>query len=294
MLTASNNEHGRAPGARTSAGDRGHGHDGGRRRRRSSRSWPRSACRPRASSSSTVRASRPTNRITCASLLGVVALGAQPRFAAGRSTASRSPGGPARWPAGSSEHRSRAALRAKTGHHRRRRRPGRRRRRPGRHRSRDASRSSPTATSRRRPARACRIECRRGDRPRSSTSRPAAGADARDRRTASTRAWLHRPDAPRRDSRARPTGDEWPTTRSRLCASCGTSSIAYAKQETTRSRSRASAATSRSGWAARSCSASGVIFLAMGLLRALQENGGTVHGNWSWVPYLGRGGGAPA
>ena len=31
----------------------------------------------------------------------------------------------------------------------------------------------------------------------------------------------------------------------------------------------------------------GVSFLAMGLLRALQDNRGwLVHGNWSWVPYL--------
>ena len=31
----------------------------------------------------------------------------------------------------------------------------------------------------------------------------------------------------------------------------------------------------------------GIGFLAMGLLRALQENRGwAVHGNWSWVPYV--------
>jgi hypothetical protein len=31
----------------------------------------------------------------------------------------------------------------------------------------------------------------------------------------------------------------------------------------------------------------GAAFLAIGLLRALQENGGEwVHGNWSWVPYV--------
>jgi membrane protein implicated in regulation of membrane protease activity len=62
--------------------------------------------------------------------------------------------------------------------------------------------------------------------------------------------------------------------------------IAYAKQEATdplKGMLRAVAF----GVAGALLMGTGVFFLAMGLLRALQGNKGwLVHGNWSWVPYV--------
>jgi Putative Actinobacterial Holin-X, holin superfamily III len=61
--------------------------------------------------------------------------------------------------------------------------------------------------------------------------------------------------------------------------------IAYAKQEATdpfKNMTR----TIGFGLGGAILLGTGVTFLAMGLLRVLQENGGHyVHGNWSWVPY---------
>jgi uncharacterized membrane protein YqjE len=62
--------------------------------------------------------------------------------------------------------------------------------------------------------------------------------------------------------------------------------IAYAKQEATdplRGLTRAVAF----GVGGALLIGTGVLFLAIGLLRALQENRGwLVHDNWSWVPYV--------
>ena len=61
--------------------------------------------------------------------------------------------------------------------------------------------------------------------------------------------------------------------------------VAYAKQETTdplKSLGRYIGY----GLAGAVLMGTGIGFLAMGLLRALQENRGWLfHGNWSWVPY---------
>jgi hypothetical protein len=62
--------------------------------------------------------------------------------------------------------------------------------------------------------------------------------------------------------------------------------IAYAKQETT-DPLKGLARTVGFGLAGALLIGTGVGFLAIGLLRALQGNRGwLVHGNWSWVPYM--------
>ena len=64
----------------------------------------------------TAPGSRPTNRVTCAALLGVVALGAQPRFARDRRRAPGRRRSRARSPSASSGTPLAGRLRAKTGH----------------------------------------------------------------------------------------------------------------------------------------------------------------------------------
>jgi membrane protein implicated in regulation of membrane protease activity len=62
--------------------------------------------------------------------------------------------------------------------------------------------------------------------------------------------------------------------------------IAYAKQEAT-DPLKGMTRTIGFGLGGALLIGTGVCFLAVGLLRALQDNRGwLVHGNWSWVPYL--------
>jgi len=62
--------------------------------------------------------------------------------------------------------------------------------------------------------------------------------------------------------------------------------IAYAKQEAT-DPLKGLTRTVGFGLGGALLIGTGVCFLAVGLLRALQGNRGwAVHGNWSWVPYL--------
>jgi membrane protein implicated in regulation of membrane protease activity len=62
--------------------------------------------------------------------------------------------------------------------------------------------------------------------------------------------------------------------------------IAYAKQEAT-DPLKGMLRTVGYGLAGAVLMGTGVFFLAIGLLRALQGNRGwLVHGNWSWVPYI--------
>ena len=106
--------------------------------------------------------------------------------------------------------------------------------------------------------------------------------------TASRRAieWLH-PTAPASETSAPDlTGEAWPRTPSRLCASSGELVVAYAKQEATEPLLglRRYAAL---GLAGAVLMGTGIFFLAIGALRAMQQYGGwIVHGNWSWVPYF--------
>ena len=62
--------------------------------------------------------------------------------------------------------------------------------------------------------------------------------------------------------------------------------VAYAKQETIEPLKGLGRYVGY-GLAGALLMGTGVAFLAIGLLRALQENRGwAVHGNWSWVPYV--------
>ena len=62
--------------------------------------------------------------------------------------------------------------------------------------------------------------------------------------------------------------------------------VAYAKQETIEPLKGLGRYVGY-GLAGARLMGTGVAFLAIGLLRALQENRGwAVHGNWSWVPYV--------